>query len=104
MKMMFNELSSMRKVVLYRNEYNEKNKAPLIAFNIKGYHSEEVAGFLNENSVAVRGGYHCSPLAHISMGTKDTGTVRISPSFRTSKKDINILLNLVRKIAIKEII
>lgn len=99
MKMMFNELSSMRKVVLYRNEYNEKNKAPLIAFNIKGYHSEEVAGFLNENSVAVRGGYHCSPLAHKTYRTEDIGAVRISPSRFTTKKDVNYVINLLQKIA-----
>ncbi len=99
MKMMFNELSSMRKVVLYRNEYNEKIKAPLIAFNIKGYHSEEVASFLNENSVAVRGGYHCSPLAHKTYGTEDVGAVRISPSRFTTKKDVNNVINLLQKIA-----
>lgn len=99
MKMMFNELSSMRKVVLYRNEYNEKIKAPLIAFNIKGYHSEEVASYLNDNSVAVRGGYHCSPLAHKTYGTEDIGAVRISPSRFTTKKDVNYVINLLQKIA-----
>ncbi len=99
MKMMFNELSGMRKVILYRNEYDEKIKAPLIAFNIKGYHSEEVASFLNENSVAVRGGYHCSPLAHKTYGTEDVGAVRISPSRFTTKKDVNYVINLLQKIA-----
>ena len=99
MKMMFNELSSMRKVVLYRNEYNEKIKAPLIAFNIKGYHSEEVASYLNDNSVAVRGGYHCSPLAHKTYGTEDIGAVRISPSRFTTKKDVIYVINLLQKIA-----
>lgn len=99
MKLMFNELSSMRKVILYRNEYNEKMKAPLIAFNIKGYHSEEVASFLNENSVAVRGGYHCSPLAHKTYGTEDVGAVRISPSRFITKKDVNYVINLLQKIA-----
>ena len=99
MKMMFNELSGMRKVILYRNEYDEKIRAPLIAFNIKGYHSEEVASFLNENSVAVRGGYHCSPLAHKTYGTENVGAVRISPSRFTTKKDVNYVINLLQKIA-----
>ena len=99
MKIMFNELSSMRKVILYRNEYNEKLQAPLIAFNIKGYHSEEIASYLNVNSVAVRGGYHCSPLAHKTYGTEDVGAVRISPSRFTTKKDVNYVINLLQKIA-----
>lgn len=99
MKLMFNELASMRRVVLYRSDYNEKIKAPLIAFNIKGYHSEEVASYLNDNSVAVRGGYHCSPLAHKTYGTDDIGAVRISPSRFTTKKDVNYVINLLQKFA-----
>ena len=99
MKFMFNELADMRKVILYRSEYDENMKAPLLAFNIKGFHSEEVSAYLNENSVAVRGGYHCSPLAHKTYGTEDIGAVRISPSRFTTKKDVNYVLNLHHKIA-----
>lgn len=39
---------------------------------------EELADFLSTQSVAVRAGLHCAPLAHESAGTLDTGTVRIS--------------------------
>ena len=99
MKYLFNELSNMRKVILYRNEYDERLTAPLIAFNIKGMHSEEVSALLNENSVAVRGGYHCAPLAHETYGTQEVGAVRISPSRFTTKKDVNYLINLLQKIA-----
>ncbi len=102
MKYMFNELLSMRNIILYRNEYDEKNFAPLIAFNIKGKHSEEVSALLNENGVAVRGGYHCSPLAHKTYGTEDIGAVRVSPSRFTTKKDVNYVLNLLQKIAINK--
>lgn len=103
-KEIFEGLKDIKKVKLYRDFYNEELYAPVLSFNIDGLHSEQVSAMLDRGGVAVRGGFHCSPLAHISMGTKDTGTVRISPSFRTTKKDINILLNLIRKIAIKEFI
>ncbi len=96
-------LEQIEKVKIYRKKSVEQY-APLISFNVENLHSETVAAMLNKSGVAVRGGYHCAPLAHISRGTKTTGTVRVSPSFFTCKKDINILLNLVRKIAIKEII
>ncbi len=98
----FEGLKSIKGVKMYTRNFDKKTYAPVISFNVAGLHSEEVSAMLDRGGVAVRGGYHCAPLAHVSMGTKDTGTVRISPSFRTSKKDINILLNLVRKIAIKE--
>ncbi len=71
----------------------------LVSFSLKNMHSETVALMLSQKGVAVRGGYHCSPLAHNFVGTDRTGTVRVSPSFFTQEKDIKILLNLVRKIA-----
>lgn len=102
MKYMFNELLSMRNIILYRNEYDEERFAPVVAFNVKGKHSEEVSAFLNENGVAVRGGYHCAPLAHKTYKTEDVGAVRVSPSRFTTKKDVNYVLNLLQKIAINK--
>ncbi|MBQ5884673.1 MAG: aminotransferase class V-fold PLP-dependent enzyme [Clostridia bacterium] len=98
-KYLFNELSSMRNIILYRNEYDEKSFAPLVAFNVKNKHSEEVSFLLNHNGVAVRGGFHCAPLAHKAYGTEDVGAVRVSPSRFTTKKDVNYLINLLQKIA-----
>ena len=96
-------LKQIENVRVYRDEYSEKY-APLVSFNVKNLHSETVSAMLNKEGYAVRGGYHCAPLAHISRGTKSTGTVRISPSVFTCRKDIKNLLNLIRKIAIKEFI
>ena len=39
---------------------------------------EEAARILGENGIAVRAGLHCAPLAHESVGTLATGTVRVS--------------------------
>ncbi len=92
------ELTEMKgvKVYLPRN----KEAGNLVCFNMGNLHSEAVALKLSRYGVAVRGGYHCSPLAHNFMGTDKTGTVRISPSALTSEKDIKNLLNLIRKIEI----
>ncbi len=98
-KELFYGLKSIENVKLYSEEYNEKIHAPLLSFNIKGLHSEQVSMLLNEGGIAVRGGFHCAPLAHSFMGTKQSGTVRISPSIHNTKKEINILLKLVEKIA-----
>ena len=62
-------------------------------------HSEEVAERLSAYNIAVRAGLHCAPLAHQKMKTQESGTVRISPSVFTQKKDIDFLIKCVRKIA-----
>ncbi len=99
MELMFNELSDTRNIILYKNEYDRKTQAPLLSFNIKNMHSEEVSALLNRESVAVRGGFHCSPLAHKTYGTEITGTVRVSPSRFNTKKDVKYVINLLQKIA-----
>ena len=73
--------------------------APILSFNVKGKHSEEVADYLSKNGIAVRAGLHCAPLAHMKFKTDDTGTVRISPSIFTKKNDIDLLINSLRKFA-----
>lgn len=90
-------------VKLYRSGGN-RVYGPVVSFNVNEMHSETVAGILSQHSVAVRGGYHCAKLAHESYGTIEKGVVRVSPSEKTSKKDINILLNLIRKIAFSNFI
>ncbi len=96
----FYGLKNMPKVILYQEDFDKTGFAPLVSFNVENMHSEQVSAFLNANGIAVRGGYHCSPLAHISKGTERQGAVRISPSIFNQEKDIKNLLNLVRKIAI----
>ena len=82
---------------LYNN--NHKNFTPILSFNIENIHSEEVAKNLSDFNIAVRAGLHCAPIAHKKMGTIESGTVRISPSIFTQKKDIDFLIKCVRKIA-----
>lgn len=98
-KELFYGLKTIPNIVLYRSEYDEINYAPLVSFNVKNKHSEQISELLNRHGFAVRGGYHCAPLAHISYGTNDIGAVRISPSFNSTQKDIKNLLNFAIKIA-----
>lgn len=94
---LYEGLKNINGVLLY-GSYSPEKYAPLLSFNVKNMHSEEVGALLNENGFAVRGGFHCAPLAHKSRGTQQVGAVRVSPSRFTSKKDINNLLNVINKI------
>ena len=51
-----------------------------------GFDSEIAAEMLASRRIAVRGGLHCSPLAHLSAGTFERGTVRISPQANLGRR------------------
>ena len=89
-------LSQMDNIEVY-GDYNGDNFAPVLSFTVKGRDSEEVARHLAESyGICVRSGLHCAPLAHETMGTIDSGTVRISPSVFTTDNDMKILINSLR--------
>lgn len=96
---LYDALAATAQVRLYTQRPEQGKHAPLLSFNLAGLHSEETAARLNQDGIAVRAGLHCSPCAHSAYGTSETGTVRIAPSYFTSKKDLYELIKSVRKIA-----
>lgn len=99
-KYLYSKLSKCGNIFLYNNFCDKKEKlAPILSFNIKNMHSEQVAQLLAEDGIAVRAGLHCAPLAHKKFKTENFGAVRVSPSIFTQKNDIDFLINSVRKIA-----
>ena len=57
------------------------NCGPLISFNIRGWDCVNLSNYLSETyDICVRGGLHCAPLAHKTIGTDKTGTLRVSLS------------------------
>ncbi len=97
-KFFFDELRELNGISLYTSDYIFGNYAPVVSFNIKNHHSEEIATVLNNKGFCVRGGYHCAGVAHKFKGTEKQGTVRVSPSFKNSKKDLKKLLKILEKI------
>ena len=51
---------------------------PVILFNKKGMDCETMASVLAEKGFALRAGFHCAPVAHRTLGTYETGGVRLS--------------------------
>ena len=95
---LYRELRDIPGVILYTGEPESVRTAPVLSFNIEGSDSESVARFLDEKyHIAVRAGLHCSPLAHRSMGTIDSGTVRIAPSAFNTVNDIDAVATAVRR-------
>ncbi len=63
-----------------------------------GMDCETVAEQLAHQNVAVRAGLHCAPLAHQTVGTEDTGTVRLSFSVFNSPVQVDQTAAIFRRI------
>ncbi len=71
----------------------------VVSFNLEGISSAEVAAFLNErHDIAVRAGLHCAPLAHRTLGTLDTGTVRVGFSLLNHPGQVDRLLSALKEL------
>ena len=86
-------LSSNKKIQIFSDGF--KNQAGVLSVNIDGIDCECAAEFLAEHDCAVRAGLHCSPLAHESAGTLESGTIRISPSAFSTEKQADVLSEML---------
>jgi cysteine desulfurase family protein len=88
-------LREMPHVTVYLPEIGKRS---LFSFNVENMDCEKVAAFLDENDIAVRSGLHCSPMAHKSMMTHNTGTVRVSPGWFSTLKDAGTFIDCIWKL------
>lgn len=76
----------------------EENRAGVLSvIPLKGS-CEELGDALGSFGIAVRTGLHCAPLAHQTVGTLSTGTVRLSVSPFTAEREIGIAVETINKI------
>lgn len=77
-----------------------ENKTGIVAFRMEKADASELAFILDQSyQIAVRAGYHCSPLAHSSAGTMETGAVRASVGYFTTSEEVEYFLNSMKEIA-----
>jgi cysteine desulfurase / selenocysteine lyase len=97
-RMIWSGLVKNEKVKLYGPERAEDRTSP-VSFTIKGMNPSAVASILDTAyDIAVRAGLHCAVLAHRTLGTFPEGTVRVSPGFFNTEKEIDFFLEAVRGI------
>ena len=73
---------------------------PVVSFNIKGYQPGEVGTILDQAfDIKVRAGLQCAPVAHKTLGTFPSGTVRISPGYLNLAEEIELTVKAVERIA-----
>ncbi len=89
-------VKSIDKITAYRCG---EHFAPIVSFNLSGVPSHSLATALSREGFALRGGLHCAPLAHKTLGTLPEGTVRFSPGVFNSQKDTEALVKTLKKFA-----
>ena len=88
------QLRADDRVTIYRLE---AMRVPTICFNIDGIPSSEVVRKLDMSSICVRGGIHCAILAHQTIGTVETGAVRISLNYQNTKEEIDYFCHTIKE-------
>ena len=83
---MVSELSGVEGLTLYSDHC--RNQSGVLSLRSARLNCEEMAALLGERGVCVRAGLHCSPYAHRTAGTLDSGTVRFSFSPFNSLEDV----------------
>lgn len=78
------------------NQYD--NYVPVLLFNKKGFDCETLCELLVEKGFALRAGFHCAPNAHLTLGTYESGGVRLSLSKKNNRREIDRFINALDSI------
>ena len=96
-ELLYDGLKNIPQVVLYGDF---KERTPILAFNIRGMDSFQVADLLNNKyDIAIRCGTHCAPLMHQHLNTVKNGIVRVSLSFMNIKEEIQFFIKAIQEIS-----
>ncbi len=91
--MLADRICSIRSAVLYPSQEG------ILSFNLKDIPSSVIAAELDKVGICVRGGLHCAPSAHATLGTLEQGTVRISLSFFNTDNETDRFYNSIADIS-----
>lgn len=95
---LYDQLKNIEGIKLYGPEDSDSASC-IVSFTLDNVDCGEI-GFILENSFGIlcRTGLHCAPLAHKAIGTFPEGTVRLSPGYFSSQKDIDYLIEAIKNI------
>jgi cysteine desulfurase family protein len=100
-KMLYEGVRGIEGISLYSPAPGGMNTA-VLSFNVGGSSCHEVAEYLSDKGFCLRSGLHCAPLAHWSIGTYETGTVRASIGAFNTQKQIEAFISALKKFNTKK--
>ncbi len=96
---LYDRLSGEEGIRLYSGRPRVGYTVPTLSFNIEGLKSEIAAERLGSRGLCVRGGLHCSPTAHRTLGTEADGTVRASFSAFNTVREAEAAADIIAAVA-----
>ena len=77
-----------------------EHSGPAVSLTVDGISPSEVGEYLNERGICVRTGYHCAPLAHKTVGTLSTGSVRFGFSYFNTPAEVDYAADVLQKLCL----
>lgn len=90
-------VEELKKIPGYKILGNSEKFVSTVALVHQRDHSEKIAQWLDHSNVCVRGGYHCSFLAHKTLKTLNGGAVRISFGYKNTQRDVYECVKCLKK-------
>lgn len=78
--------------------YGSDKRGPVVTLNIKGIDSGDLAAYLDEEyGILVRGGLHCAPKIHETIGNGENGGVRFSFGFFNTDEEVDYAIKALKE-------
>lgn len=90
----YEEMKKIPFIKLYTT--SNKNRVPVIAFNIDDVHPHDVSSILDSFNIAIRSGHHCAEPLHRFL--KENATCRVSFSFYNTKDEVVYFLDKIKEV------
>ena len=95
---LLSELERVKGFHLFGPESSEP-RGPVLSFGINGLIPADISYILKDGyGIIVREGLQCAPLIHECIGSGKEGTVRVSISYTTKRKEMDALIEAVQEI------
>lgn len=94
-RMMAERLQKVDGMTVYSSK---NNQAGVLSVTHESIEPEQLCALLGERGIAARCGLHCSPLAHKTVGTLKTGTLRLSFSPFLTKQEVMSASNTIERL------
>ena len=73
-------------------------RGPVMLFSHDRIPADALGAELDRHGICVRSGFHCAALGHSTLGTPDTGAVRLSFGMDTTSSDLDALYSALKHI------
>lgn len=98
-KQLIDGLGQIKGIKTYGPNDSRKQTA-VVSLNLEGMDCGELSSSLDyEFGIITRSGLHCTPLAHQTIGTLQSGSCRLSPGYFTGPEDVDYVLQAIEQIA-----